>query len=111
MPRNKIGPTTATTNTVAVNVSSLSQKDETIAAPYRKMIKTKIPKGAVIHKMTIDGIEMHIQDSVLKGETCRNTIDTTTNISNTRPLNPVTAAIASGRIGALKKTSIATKEI
>jgi len=110
-PRNKIGPTTATTNTVAGNVSSLSQKDETIAAPYRKMIKTKIPEGAVIHKMTIDGIEMHIQDSVLKRKTRRSTIGTTTNTSNTRPLNPMTAAITSDGIGALKKTSIETKEI
>merc|ERR1712238_108214 len=109
-PRNKIGPTTATTNTtVAGNVSSLSQKDETIAAPYRKMIKTKIPKGAVIHKMTIDGIEMNIQDSVLKGEMPRNKIGPTTATTNTVAVNVSSLSQKDETIAAPYRKMIKTK--
>jgi hypothetical protein len=89
------GNTAANTNVAATskgagNISSLSRIDETTATPYRKMIKTGLPEGAVIHKMTMDGVEKHIQDSVLKGETPAPANDLSSgDTSSTRPVNPM----------------------
>ena len=90
------------------NVSSLSRQDEATATPYRKMIKTGLPEGAVRHKMTMDGVEKHIQDSVLKGETPAPPANdpSSGDTSSTRPVNPMAVAIASsGGIGFLKKST------
>jgi hypothetical protein len=104
--------TAANTNVAATSnaggkISSLSRKDEATATPYRKMIKTGLPEGAVRHKMTMDGVEKHIQDSVLKGETPAPADDPSSgDTSNTRPVNPMAAAItSSGGIGFLKKAT------
>lgn len=53
----------------AVKVSSLSQSEEEIASQYRKMLKMGMPDGAVMQKMTVDGVAQNIQDSVLAHET------------------------------------------
>jgi hypothetical protein len=97
----------ATTSNAGRKFSSLSRQDEATATPYRKMIKTGLPEGAVIHKMTMDGVEKHIQDSVLKGETPAPADDPSSgDTSNTRPVNPMAAAItSSGGIGFLKKAT------
>ena len=52
----------------AKNVSSLSPADEEIATQYRKMLKMGMPEGAVMQKMTVDGVSQNIQDSVIAGE-------------------------------------------
>jgi hypothetical protein len=59
--------TPATQKTVQKS-SSLSEDDEQIAAHYRKMLKMGMPDGAVIQKMSVDGVPQHVQDSVLAGE-------------------------------------------
>jgi hypothetical protein len=84
------------------NVSSLSRQDEATATPYRKMIKTGLPEGAVRHKMTMDGIEMHIQDSVLKGETARNSGNTAANT------NVAATSKGAGKISSLSRQDEAT---
>jgi hypothetical protein len=106
------GNTAANTNVAAASkgagkISSLARKDEATATPYRKMIKTGLPEGAVIHKMTMDGVEKQIQDSVLKGETPAPANDPSSgDTSSTRPVNPMAAAIvSSGGIGFLKKAT------
>ncbi|KAL3921978.1 MAG: hypothetical protein SGILL_002456 [Bacillariaceae sp.] len=53
---------------VAAATSSLSQEEEEIATQYRKMMKMGMPEGAVMQKMSIDGIAQNIQDSVIAGE-------------------------------------------
>eukprot|EP00536_Pseudo-nitzschia_multiseries_P000695 jgi/Psemu1/142950/gw1.8.129.1 len=89
----------------AGNVSSLSREDEMVATPYRKMMKMKMPEGAVRHKMARDGVATHIQDSVIREE-----IPAEASASSVPPLpraNPMAAAIASsGGIGALKKAPV-----
>ena len=45
----------------------ISDADKARAQPYLKMIKMKMPEGAVRHKMTNDGIPSHIQDFVMSG--------------------------------------------
>lgn len=52
----------------ATKTSSLSLEEEAIAAPYRKMLKMGMPDGAVVQKMSVDGIAQIIQDSVIAGE-------------------------------------------
>ncbi|KAG7361625.1 subunit CCDC53 of endosome WASH complex [Nitzschia inconspicua] len=47
---------------------SLSAEEEEIARHYRKMLKMGMPEGAVIQKMSVDGVEQKIQDSVIAGE-------------------------------------------
>lgn len=47
--------------------SSLSPDDEEIAQRYRKMLKMGMPEGAVVQKMTVDGVAQHIQDNVVAG--------------------------------------------
>jgi len=79
IPTSSSSRNSGTNTNAGGNVSSLSRQDEATATPYRKMIKTGLPEGAVRHKMTMDGIEMHIQDSVLKGETARNSGNTAAN--------------------------------
>jgi hypothetical protein len=54
--------------TSAPKTSSLSLEEEATAAPYRKMLKMGMPNGAVVQKMTVDGIAQNIQDSVTAGE-------------------------------------------
>lgn len=89
-------------------VSSLSKQDEKLAAPYRKMMRMKMPEGAVRHKMTADGVSQHIQDSVLAKEVPNDGSDGGDNAPAPpmrRPVNPMAAAISSsGGIGSLKKT-------
>jgi Subunit CCDC53 of WASH complex len=46
----------------------LSSDEERIASQYRKMVKIGLPQGAIIHKMTSDGVPKHVQNSVLAGE-------------------------------------------
>lgn len=63
-------PSRGATPAAAVGpVSKLSPNEETIAAPYRKMISMKLPDGAVMHKMSMDGVAQNIQDSVMARET------------------------------------------
>ena len=50
-------------------VSSLGPEEEELAAGYRKMLKMGMPDGAVMQKMTVDGVAQNIQDSVLARET------------------------------------------
>jgi transcriptional antiterminator Rof (Rho-off) len=47
------------------NLCSLSDDEEQIAAQYRKMLKMGMPEGAVIQKMSVDGVAKNIQDSVI----------------------------------------------
>ena len=49
-------------------VSSLGPDEEELAAGYRKMLKMGMPDGAVMQKMTVDGVAQNIQDSVLNRE-------------------------------------------
>ena len=50
-------------------ISSLSQKEEAVAAPFRKMINIGLPPGAVRQKMMLDGgVSDKIMKSVLAGE-------------------------------------------
>eukprot|EP00532_Pseudo-nitzschia_australis_P007719 CAMPEP_0168166548 /NCGR_PEP_ID=MMETSP0139_2-20121125/2085_1 /TAXON_ID=44445 /ORGANISM="Pseudo-nitzschia australis, Strain 10249 10 AB" /LENGTH=768 /DNA_ID=CAMNT_0008083751 /DNA_START=176 /DNA_END=2483 /DNA_ORIENTATION=- len=101
------------------NVSSLSIEDEAVATQYRKMMKMRMPEGAVRHKMTKDGIAAHIQDSVIRGETpAENSSggvggsDLSASNMPPRPLaHPMSAAISSsGGIGALKNTTTKKKD-
>jgi hypothetical protein len=46
----------------------LSAEDEEIAATYRKMLKMGMPDGAVMQKMAVDGVSLHVQDSVIARE-------------------------------------------
>ena len=86
-------------------VSSLSKRDEKVAAPYRKMMRMKMPEGAVRHKMNADGVHQHIQDSVLAREVPNEGSDGGADAPKRRPVNPMAAAInSSGGIGSLKKT-------
>ncbi|OEU10594.1 hypothetical protein FRACYDRAFT_247136 [Fragilariopsis cylindrus CCMP1102] len=106
---NPMAAVIASSSKGAGKISSLSRQDEATATPYRKMIKTGLPEGAVRHKMTMDGVEKHIQDSVLKGETPAPPANdpSSGDTSSTRPVNPMAAAIASsGGIGFLKKSRI-----
>ena len=48
--------------------SSLSSQEEKIAAQYRKMLRIKMPRAAVSHKMIADGVSQKIQDSVMNGD-------------------------------------------
>lgn len=48
--------------------SSLSTDEEEVAKHYRKMLKMGMPEGAVMQKMTVDGVAQNIQDSVVAGE-------------------------------------------
>ena len=108
-PVNPMAAVIASSSKGAGKISSLSRQDEATATPYRKMIKTGLPEGAVRHKMTMDGVEKHIQDSVLKGETPAPPANdpSSGDTSSTRPVNPMAAAIASsGGIGFLKKSRI-----
>ncbi len=84
-------------------VSSLSKEDELVAAPYRKMIKMKMPEGAVRHKMSVDRIPERIQKSVLNGE-IPNENSHAAPPPGRRPANPMASAInMSGGIESLKK--------
>jgi hypothetical protein len=47
---------------------ALSREDDEIASQYRKMIKMGMPEGAVMQKMSIDGVAQNIQDAVLEGD-------------------------------------------
>eukprot|EP00980_Cylindrotheca_fusiformis_P002473 scaffold584_cov132-Cylindrotheca_fusiformis.AAC.26 len=58
------GTTTKTSNATTVT-NTLSSADEEAAAPYRKMLKLRMPKEAVEHKMKKDGISPKIMASVL----------------------------------------------
>lgn len=49
----------------AADTSSLSTADESIAAPYRKMLKMMIPKDAVEHKMKKEQVATHIIAAVV----------------------------------------------
>jgi hypothetical protein len=49
-------------------MSSLSSEEEEVAIKYRKMLKMGMPEGAVIQKMSVDGVAKNIQDSVIAGE-------------------------------------------
>jgi hypothetical protein len=49
-------------------ISSLSTEEEDIATQYRKMLKMGMPDGAVMQKMSVDGIAQNIQDSVIARE-------------------------------------------
>ncbi len=62
-------PTSSTLSSgVGGSTSKLSSDEESIASQYRKMVKIGLPQGAIIHKMTSDGVPKHIQNSVLAGE-------------------------------------------
>ena len=90
-------------------VSSLSREDELVAAPYRKMIKMKMPEGAVRHKMSVDRIPERIQKSVLNGE-IPNEISHAAPPPGRRPANPMASAInMSGGIESLKKGSSSSR--
>jgi hypothetical protein len=86
-------------------VSSLSPDEEQIATQYRKMVKLKMPEGAVIHKMNMDGVSQKIQDSVLKGEVPASHPGVSAGAAaSALPVNPMAAALkSSGGIGGLKK--------
>ena len=47
---------------------TLNSDDEEVATRYRKMIKMGMPEGAVIQKMSVDGVPQHIQDAVLTAQ-------------------------------------------
>ena len=102
IPTSSSSRNSGTNTNAGGNVSSLSRQDEATATPYRKMIKTGLPEGAVRHKMTMDGIEMHIQDSVLKGETARNSGNTAANT------NVAATSKGAGKISSLSRQDEAT---
>jgi hypothetical protein len=94
--------------------SSLSREDEMAATKYRKMMKMGMPEGAVKHKMTVDGISVSIQDSVLREDIINvHSLERGTGNEGSPmrpPVNPMAAAIASsGGIGSLKKASALEK--
>ncbi|KAL3924894.1 MAG: hypothetical protein SGILL_000759 [Bacillariaceae sp.] len=64
----KLTPTPETSSD-STKVSSLSQEEEEVATHYRKMLKMGMPDGAVMQKMSVDGIAQNIQDSVIARET------------------------------------------
>ena len=100
-------PLSSSRGSPAGPVSSLSREDELVAAPYRRMIRMKMPEGAVRHKMTIDCVPEPIQKSVLRGEIPNENSQGTPPSPPIRgPANPMAAAInSSGGIGSLKKSS------
>ncbi len=49
-------------------ISKLSPAEEQIATQYRKMVKMGLPDGAVIHKMAMNDVPKHVQDSVIARE-------------------------------------------
>eukprot|EP00537_Pseudo-nitzschia_pungens_P012517 CAMPEP_0172385482 /NCGR_PEP_ID=MMETSP1061-20121228/3164_1 /TAXON_ID=37318 /ORGANISM="Pseudo-nitzschia pungens, Strain cf. pungens" /LENGTH=90 /DNA_ID=CAMNT_0013114535 /DNA_START=10 /DNA_END=279 /DNA_ORIENTATION=+ len=61
-------PATSLSSGSAPPISSLSPEEENIAAQYRKMLKLRMPEGAVRHKMTSDGVSAKIQDAVFSAE-------------------------------------------
>eukprot|EP00339_Tiarina_fusa_P012646 CAMPEP_0117009208 /NCGR_PEP_ID=MMETSP0472-20121206/8431_1 /TAXON_ID=693140 ORGANISM="Tiarina fusus, Strain LIS" /NCGR_SAMPLE_ID=MMETSP0472 /ASSEMBLY_ACC=CAM_ASM_000603 /LENGTH=1991 /DNA_ID=CAMNT_0004711433 /DNA_START=103 /DNA_END=6075 /DNA_ORIENTATION=- len=61
-------PTPAPTQAPAPKVSSLSAEEEEIAGQYRKMFKMGMPEGAIMQKMTIDGVAQNVMDSVIARE-------------------------------------------
>jgi Subunit CCDC53 of WASH complex len=109
----------SSTPVAGCKVSSLSPKEEKIATQYRKMIKMRMPEGAVAHKMNMDGVPEHIQKSVL---TCEipapapahdDDDDEVIEVSrsNALPANPMAAMIASsGGLASLKKLSPSEKQ-
>ena len=48
--------------------AALTSEEQEKAATYKKMMKMGMPEGAVIQKMSVDGVPQHIQDAVLSGE-------------------------------------------
>ena len=108
-PANEMAATAAavsdTTTSGSAVVSSLSKDDEAIATRYRKMLKTGLPIGAVIHKMAMDNIEKHVQDSVIKAEIPVSNVSSV-KVSDEPTINSIAAAItSSGGIGTLKKVT------
>jgi len=108
-PANEMAATAAavsdTTTSGSAVVSSLSKDDEAIATRYRKMLKTGLPMGAVIHKMVMDNIEKHVQDSVIKAEIPVSNVSSV-KVSDEPTINSIAAAItSSGGIGTLKKVT------
>ena len=100
-----IAVSNTTTTSGVVMVSSLSKEDEIIATRYRKMLKTGLPMGAVIHKMVMDNIEKHVQDSVIKAEIPVSNVSSV-KVSDEPTINSIAAAItSSGGIGTLKKVT------
>ena len=100
-----IAVSNTTTTSGVVMVSSLSKEDEIIATRYRKMLKTGLPIGAVIHKMAMDNIEKHVQDSVIKAEIPVSNVSSV-KVSDEPTINSIAAAItSSGGIGTLKKVT------
>lgn len=99
-------PSSSTRGSTATGpVSSLSREDEKMAAPYRKMIRMKMPEGAVRHKMAVDRVPERIQNSVLRGEVPKEDSHAAPP-PGCRPANPMAAAInMSGGIESLKKPS------
>eukprot|EP00534_Pseudo-nitzschia_fraudulenta_P003449 CAMPEP_0201135718 /NCGR_PEP_ID=MMETSP0850-20130426/54473_1 /ASSEMBLY_ACC=CAM_ASM_000622 /TAXON_ID=183588 /ORGANISM="Pseudo-nitzschia fraudulenta, Strain WWA7" /LENGTH=837 /DNA_ID=CAMNT_0047406921 /DNA_START=500 /DNA_END=3013 /DNA_ORIENTATION=+ len=92
-------------------VSSLTREEEAVATPYRKMMKMKMPEGAVRHKMNRDGVAAPIQESVIREETPAEypSSAVTSSMPVRPPANPMAAMIASsGGIGALKKAPTTT---
>jgi transcriptional antiterminator Rof (Rho-off) len=58
-------PVPKTTEELSHNLCSLSNEEEQIASQYRKMLKMGMPQGAVMQKMSVDGVAQNIQDSVV----------------------------------------------
>lgn len=90
------GAAAVPTNTPSKS-SSLSSEDEATALHYRRMLKMGMPEGAVMQKMSVEGVARHIQDSVLAR-------DEPTTVS--RPANGTVAVTASS---AIKKESTGGK--
>mmetsp|Transcript_31980 Transcript_31980/g.36758 ORF Transcript_31980/g.36758 Transcript_31980/m.36758 type:complete len:1182 (-) Transcript_31980:446-3991(-) len=69
-------PRTVSPEEASQKVSTLTSEEQEVATKYRKMLKMGMPEGAVIQKMSVDGVTKNIQDCVIAGE-----VDTPSTIS------------------------------
>jgi hypothetical protein len=69
-----IGKPPETQKVIDVTTGKLNDAENSIASVYRKMLKLNIPRDAVRHKMTQEGISKKIMVAVLGGNTSTDTL-------------------------------------
>merc|ERR1712238_227005 len=69
-------PPTVSPEEVSEKSTALTVEEKDVATKYSKMLKLGMPEGAVIQKMSVDGVAKNIQDYVVAGE-----VDTPSTIS------------------------------
>ena len=84
----------------SAKTSTLTPEEEETATRFRKMIKMGMPDGAVIQKMSVEGVPQHIQDSVLAGDE-----------PSTAPERPAASAKASTLTSEEEKTATKFKKM